>query len=121
MESRDLKSLLIQWDGLMSSKVETLSDFLDYQNLMILSCNWVDVVSGISARSANNTLWSIIQCFVLGAAVYYIWQERNVILFQKEAMITDVVFKVIADMVRHKLMHLRIRNSMEVVKADCFN
>ncbi|GJX11738.1 hypothetical protein Tco_0201597 [Tanacetum coccineum] len=41
----------------------------------------------------------------------------NVRLFQKEARTADAVFKVIVDMVRHKIMGLKIRNSMEVVKA----
>ncbi|GJS50256.1 RNA-directed DNA polymerase, eukaryota, reverse transcriptase zinc-binding domain protein [Tanacetum coccineum] len=42
-----------------------------------LSCVWAEIISGISIRKANNTLWSIIQRLVLGAAVYFIWRERN--------------------------------------------
>ncbi|GKB86905.1 hypothetical protein Tco_0959177 [Tanacetum coccineum] len=43
--------------------------------------------------------------------------DLNIKLFQKEARTADAVFKAIVDMVRHNLMGLKIRNSMEVVKA----
>jgi hypothetical protein len=49
-----------------------------------ISCIWAEVVSGISIRIANNSIWSVIQCLVFGAAVYFLWQERNVRIFQND-------------------------------------
>ncbi|GJZ67358.1 reverse transcriptase zinc-binding domain-containing protein [Tanacetum coccineum] len=58
---------LTRWsDELKGGKAVRLSGL---SGLDDLSYTWVEVVSGISIRSANNTLWSIIQRLVLGAAI----------------------------------------------------
>ncbi|PWA97824.1 reverse transcriptase domain, Reverse transcriptase zinc-binding domain protein [Artemisia annua] len=82
-----------------------------------LSCIWAEVVSGISIKAANNSVWSVIQRLTFGAAVYYIWQERNFRIFQSNFRTEENVFKVIVDIVRHKLMGLKIKKSREAVKA----
>ncbi|PWA51007.1 reverse transcriptase zinc-binding domain-containing protein [Artemisia annua] len=94
-----------------------------WDNLKILckldnvSCIWAEIVSGISIRTANNSLWSVIQRLVFGAAVYYIWQERNLRLFEKKFRSEEAVFKIIVDIVRHKLLSLRITQSVDSVNA----
>ncbi|GKC17997.1 hypothetical protein Tco_1014779 [Tanacetum coccineum] len=80
-----------------------------------LSCVWAEIISGISIRKANNTLWSIIQRLVLGAAVYFIWRERNFRLFRNMERSNDAVFDNIVDTVRLKLLGLNIKRS---VKSD---
>nr|GEV78335.1 2-isopropylmalate synthase A-like [Tanacetum cinerariifolium] len=80
-----------------------LNDIFWRPKISVDSVGWSDELKG--GDDARLSGLSKLDDFVL-----------NVILFQKEATIADVVFKVIADMVRHKLMHSRIRNSMEVVK-----
>lgn len=82
-----------------------------------ISYTWAEVVSGISIRSANNSIWSVIQRLVFGAAVYYIWQERNFRLFQKNFRSEETTFKIIVDIVRHKLLSLKIKLSVESMKA----
>ncbi|PWA92765.1 reverse transcriptase domain, Reverse transcriptase zinc-binding domain protein [Artemisia annua] len=82
-----------------------------------LSHIWAEIVSGISIKHANKSIWSVIQRLVFGAAVYYIWQERNGRIFRKEFRSEESVFKVIVDTVRYKLMGLEIMFSREVVKA----
>ncbi|GJX76493.1 RNA-directed DNA polymerase, eukaryota, reverse transcriptase zinc-binding domain protein [Tanacetum coccineum] len=82
-----------------------------------LSCVWAEIISGISIRKANNTLWSIIQRLVLGAAVYFIWRERNFRLFRNLERSNDVVFDNIVDTVRLKLLGLNIKRSVESDKA----
>ncbi|GKB52548.1 hypothetical protein Tco_0903301, partial [Tanacetum coccineum] len=86
-----------------------------------------EIVSGISVRKANNTLWSIIQrlvfgalvfgALVFGAAVYFIWQERNFRLFRSVERPADKVFDIIVDTVRLRLLGLKIKRSHEVEKA----
>ena len=57
-------------------------------------CNtWDQIISSIANLPANNTIWSVIQRLVLGASVYYIWQERNVRLFSSFGRSEDVLFK----------------------------
>ncbi|PWA71507.1 reverse transcriptase domain, Reverse transcriptase zinc-binding domain protein [Artemisia annua] len=82
-----------------------------------LSCIWAEVVLGISIKAANNSVWSVIQRLTFGAAVYYIWQERNIRIFQRNFRTEENVFRVIVDTVRHKLMGLKIKKSREAVKA----
>ncbi|PWA58268.1 reverse transcriptase domain, Reverse transcriptase zinc-binding domain protein [Artemisia annua] len=82
-----------------------------------LSCVWAEIVSRMSIKMASNSIWSVIQRLILGAAVYYIWQERNFRTFRNNFRTEEVVFRIIVDTVRHKLMGLRIKYSREVEKA----
>lgn len=81
-----------------------------------LSCVWAEIISGISINPANNSIWSVVQRLVFGAAVYYIWQERNFRIFQNNFRTEENVFRIIVDTVRHKLMGLSIKKSREVDK-----
>lgn len=75
------------------------------------------MVSGISIRIANNSIWSVIQHLVFGVVVYFLWQERNVRIFQNDFRTDETVSKTIVDTVRHKLFGLKIKRSSEVEKA----
>ncbi|GJT92141.1 RNA-directed DNA polymerase, eukaryota, reverse transcriptase zinc-binding domain protein [Tanacetum coccineum] len=80
---------------------------------------WGEVVSGIANRLAKNGIWSIIQRLVLGAAVYFIWQERNYKLFRKCERSNDKLFSIITETVRLKVMGLKIiRTSPDVMRAS---
>ncbi|GJR58907.1 hypothetical protein Tco_1501069 [Tanacetum coccineum] len=81
-----------------------------------LSCVWAEIVFGISVRKANNTLWSIIQRLVFGAAVYFYWQERNFRLFRNVERPANKVFDIIMDTVRLRLLGLKIKRSSKVDK-----
>ncbi|GJW50507.1 RNA-directed DNA polymerase, eukaryota, reverse transcriptase zinc-binding domain protein, partial [Tanacetum coccineum] len=83
---------------------------------------WGEVISSITNRSANNSIWSVIQRLVFGASVYFIWQERNARLFRNTEWSEDVLFKQVVDTVRLKLMSLKIRKSVNVkIPADMWN
>lgn len=82
-----------------------------------VSCIWAEIVSGISVRAANSSIWSVVQRLVFGAAVYFIWQERNIRIFQNDFRTDETVFKIIVDTVRHKLMGLKIKRSLDVEKV----
>ncbi|GKE79808.1 RNA-directed DNA polymerase, eukaryota, reverse transcriptase zinc-binding domain protein [Tanacetum coccineum] len=82
-----------------------------------LSCVWVEIISGISITKANNTLWSIIQRLVLGAAVYFIRLERNFRLFRSLERSVDAMFDNIVDTVRLRLLGLDIKRFVEFDKA----
>ncbi|PWA82683.1 Caffeate O-methyltransferase (COMT) family [Artemisia annua] len=82
-----------------------------------LSCVWGEIVSGMSIKAANNSIWSGIQRLVFGAAVYFIWQERNFRIFQNRFRTDETVFRIIVDTVRHKLLGLKIKRSLDSEKA----
>ncbi|GJT92143.1 RNA-directed DNA polymerase, eukaryota, reverse transcriptase zinc-binding domain protein [Tanacetum coccineum] len=82
-----------------------------------ISCVWAQIISGITIRKANNSIWSIIQRLVLGAAVYFIWQERNFRLFRGNVRSAETVTSMIIDTVRLRLLGLKIKHSCEVVKV----
>ncbi|GJU37561.1 hypothetical protein Tco_1185915 [Tanacetum coccineum] len=110
-----------KWSDLFSEfinvPVPVLSQDSVDKTLEDLSCVWAEIVSGISVRKANNTLWSIIQRLVFGAAVYFILQERNFRLFRSVERPTDKFFDIIMDTVRLRLLGLKIKCSSKVDKA----
>ncbi|GKB60968.1 sodium/hydrogen exchanger 6 [Tanacetum coccineum] len=71
----------------------------------------------ILARPVNKSIWSIIQRLVLGAVLYFIWQERNLRLFQGKGRNVDSLCCLIKDKVRYRLMSLRVKYSNQVAKA----
>ncbi|PWA56921.1 reverse transcriptase zinc-binding domain-containing protein [Artemisia annua] len=86
-------------------------------NLGNISNLWAQVVSGIVNLPAKNTIWSVIQRLVLGASVYFIWQERNVRLFSNFGRSEDELLKIIVDSVRSRIMGLKLQVTSDVLKA----
>lgn len=65
----------------------------------------------------NKTIWSIIQRLVIGAAVYNVWQERNLRQFKGKSRSIEDVCKIIKEVVKLKLMSLKTSNSKQVVEV----
>ncbi|GJT56941.1 hypothetical protein Tco_0991995 [Tanacetum coccineum] len=82
-----------------------------------ISNEWASVISGIVNKPATNSIWSIIQRLVLGATVYYLWQERNIRRVNHMFRSQDVVLKCIVDTIRLKLMGLSLKRTADVEKA----
>ncbi|PWA40894.1 zinc knuckle CX2CX4HX4C [Artemisia annua] len=82
--------------------------------------DWANVISFIVNKPATNTIWSVIQRLILGASVYYIWNERNIRRVEQVYRSEDGVFKCITDCVRLKLMGLNLKHTSEVIKAVKF-
>nr|XP_043612390.1 uncharacterized protein LOC122584241 [Erigeron canadensis] len=79
--------------------------------------SWNDIVNFFVIRPANKTIWSIIQRLVLGAMVYFIWQERNLRSFKGKNRSVDDLCNIITAEVRFRLMGLRIKVTKQSVKA----
>ncbi|PWA42720.1 Phytosulfokine [Artemisia annua] len=75
------------------------------------------VLDVISASHINKSIWSVIQRLVLGAVVYVIWQERNLRIFQGKSRNEDVTCGIIKELVRFKLMSLKLKGSVQTLKA----
>ncbi|GJV95336.1 RNA-directed DNA polymerase, eukaryota, reverse transcriptase zinc-binding domain protein [Tanacetum coccineum] len=75
---------------------------------------WAEVIFGVCIKKPSNSIWSVIQRLVLGAFVYFIWQERNVRLFDSKYISVDVVLNIIVNTVRLKLLSLNLKWSRDV-------
>ncbi|PWA89205.1 Phytosulfokine [Artemisia annua] len=84
----------------------------DYSNI------WAEIISGIANKPASNTVWSVIQRLVFGAAVYFIWQERNARLFSGVERSEDCLFMIIVESVRMRLMGLKMKVTSDVINAS---
>ncbi|GKA59321.1 RNA-directed DNA polymerase, eukaryota, reverse transcriptase zinc-binding domain protein [Tanacetum coccineum] len=82
-----------------------------------ISNDWACIISFISNKPATNTIWSIIQRLVLGACVYFLWQERNCRCFVKKFRDVECLYKIIVDIIRMKLMGLTMKCSPDVLAA----
>lgn len=76
-----------------------------------------DIVTCIIPFSSKSTAWSVIARSVVAAFAYYVWQERNNRLFQKQSRRVEQLRVVIYATVRLKLMSLRFKNSASVVRS----
>lgn len=67
------------------------------------SVNW-------STKSLNH----VVNKIVLGCMVYFIWQERNFRLFQKKYRNVHQLVLIITEVVRMKILGLKIRGNSRV-------
>ncbi|PWA74489.1 reverse transcriptase domain, Reverse transcriptase zinc-binding domain protein [Artemisia annua] len=82
-----------------------------------ISNTWDEIISSISNRPARNSIRSVIQRLVLGASVYFVWQERNLRSFGDSSRSEDELFRTIVDTVRLRIMGLKIKVSKDVLHA----
>ncbi|GJV81463.1 RNA-directed DNA polymerase, eukaryota, reverse transcriptase zinc-binding domain protein [Tanacetum coccineum] len=83
---------------------------------------WSDILKFLLNRPINKSIWSILQRLVLGACVYIIWQERNFRTFQSCSRSLDDVCNLIIDVVRLRVLSLKLNPSAQVYDAaDLWN
>ncbi|PWA76577.1 hypothetical protein CTI12_AA232490 [Artemisia annua] len=87
-------------------------------NMVDVGNDWANVISYIVNRPANNTIWSVIQRLVLGACVYFIWNERNIGRVNQVYRTKDGVFKCIVESMRLKLLGFNLKFTADVCKAS---
>ncbi|PWA53535.1 reverse transcriptase zinc-binding domain-containing protein [Artemisia annua] len=82
-----------------------------------VSNSWAQIISSIVNRPAQNSIWSVIQRLVLGASVYFVWQERNLRLFGGHSRTVEELTKIVIDNVRLRLMGLKLKTTPDVIMA----
>ncbi|PWA78863.1 RNA-directed DNA polymerase, eukaryota, Reverse transcriptase zinc-binding domain protein [Artemisia annua] len=82
-----------------------------------VSNSWAQIISSIVNRPAQNSIWSVIQRLVLGASVYFVWQERNLRLFGVHSRTVEELIKIVIDNVRLRLMGLKLKTTPDVIMA----
>ncbi|KAL8244032.1 hypothetical protein R6Q59_010290 [Mikania micrantha] len=85
--------------------------------LSLLSFEAKYLVLEICNHTRNNSIWSVIDRLTLAAAVYYIWQERNLRTNENRKRTVDQVVSLIFDSVRLRLGGLRFKISSSAVQA----
>ena len=83
-----------------------------------ISNNWASVISDIANRPAVNKIWSVIQRLVFGAAIYFLWQERNFRCYQQKEREVEFLFDHIVETVRMKIRGFTLKHTLDVMKAS---
>lgn len=79
--------------------------------------SWSDLVVFASSNWSSNSLVNVVNRLVLGSLVYFLWQERNLRIFQKKHRSSKQVINLIEETVRMKIMGLKIRNVSRVFNS----
>jgi hypothetical protein len=92
----------------------------EVQNLLDrrFSSNWKNIIEEISEMTANSNIWSILRRIVIGAVVYYVWQERNNRLFDKGSRTEDELVKNIVETVKMRMMSFHVKDSRTVLEVE---
>ncbi|GKA31569.1 reverse transcriptase zinc-binding domain-containing protein [Tanacetum coccineum] len=83
-----------------------------------LSYVWHIIVDELIGLPNNKNVWSIVRRLVFGAAVYFIWQERNRRMFQNEKREVKNVVEIIKETVRLKLASFVVKNGRTVRNVE---
>nr|GEV34136.1 RNA-directed DNA polymerase, eukaryota, reverse transcriptase zinc-binding domain protein [Tanacetum cinerariifolium] len=76
-----------------------------------------DSVLYVCQRPFNRSIWSILQRLVIGALVYFVWQERNLRRFQMKSIPVKELCGIIRKNVWLRLLTLKIRSSRQAKEA----
>lgn len=91
--------------------------FKDKIRLLYVPDDWGSIVNYMQNLPMSKSIWSILQRLVVGACVYYVWQERNLRQFQSKYRSVEDMCKVIHQVIRLKMMSLTIKDSKQVREA----
>lgn len=81
-----------------------------------VSNSWASSISIMAVRLIDKSIWSIIQRLIWAAAVYHMWQERNLRLFQKKKRAMEELFCHMDEVVKLRSLELKIKCSTEIQK-----
>ncbi|KAK1414778.1 hypothetical protein QVD17_30537 [Tagetes erecta] len=97
---------LINWYNVVWKTIRVFTDMVQ------LDGKWEDIVQYLISRGEWNSISSIVDRLVLGAAAYYIWQERNARLFKNAKRTPIQISNVILKTVRMRLLSIRMKESI---------
>ncbi|GKD23870.1 hypothetical protein Tco_1225573 [Tanacetum coccineum] len=78
---------------------------------------WENLVEELSSNQNSRNVWTVIRNLCL-AAVYYIWQERNVRLFQNNKREANDLTDLMIDELKAKMVYIAVKNSNNVLLAE---
>ncbi|PWA52348.1 hypothetical protein CTI12_AA455900 [Artemisia annua] len=80
--------------------------------------NWNELLKCLAYSCVQNSIVLVVKRLALAASVYTIWQERNGRIFKDVHKTSQEVFNDIADIIRHKLLGITVKNSVNVRKVE---
>ncbi|GKC79475.1 hypothetical protein Tco_1130249, partial [Tanacetum coccineum] len=80
--------------------------------------NWSSNVIAFAKRYNGNSVNSIIRRVCIAASVYLIWQESNNMIFRDEERNYDDLYKMLNEIVRMRLMSLKVKDTLAVRRAQ---
>ncbi|GJS95673.1 RNA-directed DNA polymerase, eukaryota, reverse transcriptase zinc-binding domain protein, partial [Tanacetum coccineum] len=79
---------------------------------------WDKILEEMSKSNDNNNIWGVIRRLCLAAAVYFIWQERNMRLFNNCSRDENELFKTMCEEIKAKMVSLQVKQSKQVLQAE---
>ena len=76
--------------------------------------DWKMILDELIGLPNRKNIWIIVKKIVYAAVVYFLWQERNLRLFQNVKREWDVLWKVIEENMKLKLSSLKVVKSHDV-------
>ncbi|KAK1421762.1 hypothetical protein QVD17_24370 [Tagetes erecta] len=83
-----------------------------FTDMVQVEGKWEDIVQFLISRGEWKSISSTVDGLVLGAAAYYIWQERNARLFENDKRTPTQISNVILKTVRMRLLSIRVKDSI---------
>ncbi|GJS78622.1 RNA-directed DNA polymerase, eukaryota, reverse transcriptase zinc-binding domain protein [Tanacetum coccineum] len=78
---------------------------------------WMTIITYFLAADSHPKFGASLKGLLIGSVVYMLWQERNLRIFQGNSRIVDVICNIIKDLVRLRLLSLKIKGSAQVLQA----
>ncbi|GJU98673.1 hypothetical protein Tco_1327944 [Tanacetum coccineum] len=105
---------------------EWSNDFKELRQVQISNLNdrnedtavWDQIIDKMKVLPAKRNISSIVRRLVCGAAVYYIWQERNNRLLKNEKRESKKVLNIAKEAVGMKLIRLKVKESMTIREIE---
>ncbi|GJX25505.1 hypothetical protein Tco_0231801 [Tanacetum coccineum] len=88
-----------------------------YAAMEHIDSRMANIISWLYPLLSTNSARSICSRLVVAASAYYIWQERNNLIFRKKARNVKQVRDTIIATIRLKIISLRFKKSLKVAKA----
>ena len=82
--------------------------------IVCMDDDWEMILDELIGLPNRKNIWIIVKKIVYAAVVYFLWQERNLRLFQNVKRKWDVLWKVIEENVKLKLSSLKVVKSHDV-------
>ncbi|GJV06988.1 RNA-directed DNA polymerase, eukaryota, reverse transcriptase zinc-binding domain protein [Tanacetum coccineum] len=73
--------------------------------------SWNNTPDEMSKGVANRSVWGVIKKLCLAVVVYYIWQERNLRLFNNDQRDKEVLINTIIEEIKAKMVSITVKNT----------
>ncbi|GKC52902.1 hypothetical protein Tco_1075647, partial [Tanacetum coccineum] len=90
----------------------------DMARMKFKNFSWDARLNEMSKGKNKHSVWEVIKKLCHAAAVYYIWQERNLRLFNNSKREATDLFGIMIEELRAKIMSITVKESNNVLSAE---